>query len=135
MLCSKIHCQKYLNSIPFSNKMGQMVNSRVGGAPVRVSSWQTRKNPEATTPYPTCHQPSRFHLQRLTIHKRGCNQNYYLFTLIFLIKIVLCSQLHRTKLIICKCFHMRLVCQEGTRSSSEPEATTPYPTCHATSQA
>ena len=36
-----------------------------------------------------------FHVQRLVIQDLGVNPNYYTFTLILLIKIVLCSQFHK----------------------------------------
>ena len=35
-----------------------------------------------------------FHLETLIIYKLGFNQNYYTFTSILLIKIVLCSNFH-----------------------------------------
>jgi len=44
--------------------------------------------------YPVWHPEAehrRAHLQTLRIYKLGFNQNYYTFTLILLIKIVLCS--------------------------------------------
>ena len=48
-----------------------------------------------------------FHLQTLIIYKLGCNQNCYTFTLILLMKIVMCSKFPCTKFINYKCFDMR----------------------------
>ena len=47
------------------------------------------------------------HMQTLIIYKLGFNQNYYTFTLILLIKIVLCSKFPSTKFINYKCFEMK----------------------------
>ena len=49
-----------------------------------------------------------YHLQTLTIHKLGCNQNYYTFTLISLIKIVMLGKFPGTEFINYKCLQMRL---------------------------
>ena len=46
-------------------------------------------------------------MQTLIIDKLGVNQNYYTFTLILLIKTVLCSQFPWTKFINYGCFDMR----------------------------
>ena len=48
-----------------------------------------------------------FHLQTLIIYKLSFNQNYYMFTLIFLIEIVMSSKYPCTELIIYKCLNMR----------------------------
>ena len=37
-------------------------------------------------------EPGQSHLQTLVIYKLGFSQDYYIFTLILLIKIVLCSK-------------------------------------------
>jgi len=60
---------------------------------------------------------ARFHMQTLVIYKLGFNQNYYTFTLILLIKIVLCSKFRWTTIINYKCFDMRLW---TSASSSQP---------------
>jgi hypothetical protein len=41
------------------------------------------------------------------IYKLGFNQNYYTFTLMLLIKIVLCSEFPWTRFINHKCFDMK----------------------------
>jgi len=46
-------------------------------------------------------------MQILIIHKLGFNQNQYTFSLILLIKIVLCSRFRLTKVTDYKCFHLR----------------------------
>ena len=46
-------------------------------------------------------------MQTLIIYKLGFNENYYTFTFILLIKIVLCSKFPGTKFINYKCFDMR----------------------------
>jgi hypothetical protein len=53
------------------------------------------------------HQNSKFHMQTFLIYKAGFNQNYCTFALNLLMKIVLCSQFHWTKLMDHKCFITR----------------------------
>ena len=48
-----------------------------------------------------------FICKHLIIYKLGFNQNYYTFTLILLLKIILCSKFPLTELINHKCFEMR----------------------------
>ena len=48
--------------------------------------------PYPTLPYPPQVERGRLHMQTLVIYKLGFNQNYYTFTSILLIKIVLCSK-------------------------------------------
>ena len=66
-------------------------------------------------------------LQTLIIYKLGVNQNYYTFTLILLIKIVLCSEFPRTNFIDDKCFDMKLRIRIVRRHLS---GTTPKKTKH-----
>ena len=56
-----------------------------------------------------------FHQQTLIIHELGFNQNFYTFTVIVLIKIVMFSKLPSTKFINYKSFDMRSL-MEGRRS-------------------
>ena len=48
-------------------------------------------------------------MQTLLSYRRGCNRNYYMFTLMILIKIVLCSEFSWTESINHKSFEMRIV--------------------------
>ena len=46
----------------------------------------------------------QFHVETLMIHEPGFNQNYWTFTLILLMKIVLCSKFPSTGFIHLECF-------------------------------
>ena len=58
---------------------------------------------------------TRFHLQTLMIYEHGFNQNYYNFTMISLIKIVLRSRFLESKCMKHKGFDMQLVFTFGWR--------------------
>ena len=73
--------------------------------------------------------PEQFHLETLTIHTLGFNQNDYTFSLILLIKIILRSKFPETKFINCKCFDIKFHVQpehvqpmRDTRSRTGPPA-------------
>ena len=60
---------------------------------------------------------SQSYMQTLIVFKIGINQNYYTFTLILLMHIVLCGQFPWTEFINHKCFEMKSSCSS---SSSMP---------------
>jgi len=51
----------------------------------------------------------RFYTQTLIFYKLGFNQNYHTFTLMLLVKTVLCSKFPWTKFINYKCFEVRFI--------------------------
>ena len=53
------------------------------------------------------------HVETLVIHDLGFSQNYYTFTLILLVKMILCRKFHWTKFNNFMCFHMGVRLQEG----------------------
>jgi len=53
------------------------------------------------------------------IYEFGFNQDYYTFTQISLIRIVLCSEFHQTKIIDDKCFGMKSTPRTGRLSREE----------------
>jgi len=101
---------------PPPHKNCQLQDFPLFSAPLSLSTSHARQfshldNPECRSKYDFYVQFSRrverySHMQILIIYKLGFNQNYYTFAWILLIKIVLCSKFHWTKLINYKCFHM-----------------------------
>jgi len=86
-------------------------NFRTTWGPFPVFFWVAGRPPEfdccvwpETLDYRRPHVSHQSHLQILVIYKLGFGQNFYTFTLILLVRIVLCSEFPWTKFADIKCF-------------------------------